>query len=169
MFYNEILEALHNKKIRYLIVGGLAVNLHNVPRMTSDIDIILPADDPAIISFIEVMNNLSYAPRLPVPAKDLADPEQRKDWITNKNMKAFSFCHTHENFRVIDLLLVHPLDFEQAWTNKCVRFSGDTPLYYVSIDDLIAMKKSAGRKIDFDDIEMLMAARSIMDKNNEPR
>ncbi|HEY9841051.1 MAG: hypothetical protein ACAI44_23780 [Candidatus Sericytochromatia bacterium] len=34
MYYFDILQALTG--IRYLIVGGLAVNLHGVPRVTQD-------------------------------------------------------------------------------------------------------------------------------------
>ena len=38
MFYEEILIALQKHRVRYLILGGAAVNLHGVPRMTADLD-----------------------------------------------------------------------------------------------------------------------------------
>jgi hypothetical protein len=41
MYYFEILEGLHESKVKYLIVGGLSVNLYGVPRVTQDIDIII--------------------------------------------------------------------------------------------------------------------------------
>jgi len=40
MNYYEIFKRFNELKIDYLIVGGLAVNLHGVPRMTYDIDAI---------------------------------------------------------------------------------------------------------------------------------
>lgn len=49
MFYFEILEGLYNNKIKYLIVGGLAVNLYGIPRVTQDIDIILSMDKENIL------------------------------------------------------------------------------------------------------------------------
>lgn len=41
MYYFEVLGGLYKNKVRYLIVGGLAVNLSGVPRVTQDIDIII--------------------------------------------------------------------------------------------------------------------------------
>ena len=37
MFYFEVFKAFYQEKIKYLVVGGLAVNLHGVPRITYDI------------------------------------------------------------------------------------------------------------------------------------
>ena len=41
MYYFEILEGLYKKKVKYLVVGGLSVNLYGVPRVTQDIDIVI--------------------------------------------------------------------------------------------------------------------------------
>jgi hypothetical protein len=93
MFYFEILEGLYEKKIRYLIVGGLSVNLYGVPRLTQDIDIIISTDRENILKIITVLKNHGYVPRLPVNPEDLADSDKVKDWIENGNLKAFSFYH----------------------------------------------------------------------------
>ncbi|MBT9150934.1 MAG: hypothetical protein DDT40_01115 [candidate division WS2 bacterium] len=37
MFYYDILEGFFRKEIKYLIVGGLSVNLYGVPRVTQDL------------------------------------------------------------------------------------------------------------------------------------
>ena len=44
MYYFDILKEFFDRKIDYLIVGGLAVNLYGVPRVTQDIDIIIALD-----------------------------------------------------------------------------------------------------------------------------
>ena len=44
---------LEASKVRYLLVGGLAMNLHGVPRMTMDVDIILAMDEPNLQAFFE--------------------------------------------------------------------------------------------------------------------
>ncbi len=44
MYYFEILEGLYKSKVRYLVVGGLSVNLYGVPRVTQDIDIVIAMD-----------------------------------------------------------------------------------------------------------------------------
>lgn len=48
MYYFEILERLYKSRVRYLVVGGLSVNLYGVPRVTQDIDIYLASVDDII-------------------------------------------------------------------------------------------------------------------------
>jgi hypothetical protein len=45
MFYLDLFRALNDHQVRYLLVGGLAMNLHGVPRMTMDVDLILAMDE----------------------------------------------------------------------------------------------------------------------------
>jgi len=58
MFYFEVFEALNREKIKYMIVGRLAVNLHGVPRLTYGLN--------------AVQKKLGYIPRLPVNPDNLA-------------------------------------------------------------------------------------------------
>ena len=41
MEYLELFSKLEQFKVRYLICGGLAVNIYGIPRMTADIDLLL--------------------------------------------------------------------------------------------------------------------------------
>jgi hypothetical protein len=163
MFYLEILEELYEKKIRYLIVGGLSVNLYGVPRMTQDIDIIISTDRENILKIITVLRNHGYVPRLPVNPEDLADSDKVKDWVENRNLKAFSFYHKKDNYKVVDIVLVHPLDFEESFKNRTVKRVRDIEIYLASIDDVIKTKLFSGRAQDISDIEMLKKARKYLE------
>jgi hypothetical protein len=44
MFYVELFRALERAQVRYLLVGGVAVNLHGAERLTMDVDIMLALD-----------------------------------------------------------------------------------------------------------------------------
>ena len=46
MFYLNLFKALEKHKVQYLLVGGLAMNLHGVPRTTMDVDLVLALDPP---------------------------------------------------------------------------------------------------------------------------
>jgi hypothetical protein len=155
MYYFEILEALQSSRIRYLIIGGLAVNLYGVPRVTQDIDLVISTERSNILELLSVLKGLGYVPRLPVNPEDLADPVKVEDWTKNRNMRAFSFYHQKENYRVIDIVLVHPLDFETAFMNRTVKRVKDVEIFLASIDDLIKTKTASGRPQDVSDIEML--------------
>ena len=118
MYYFEILEGLYKSNVRYLIVGGLSVNLYGVPWVTQDIDIVIAMDRENVLKITSLLKELGYVTRLPVSPDDLANPDKVKEWIENKNLKAFSFYHKNENYKVIDIVLVHPLDFEKSFKKQ---------------------------------------------------
>jgi len=166
MYYFELLEELYKNKARYLIVGGLAVNLHGVPRVTQDIDIVIAIKRDNILKINAILKKLGYKPRLSVNPDDMVDAEKVKDWIANKNLRAFSFYHQKDNYKVVDILLVHPLNFEKAFENKAVKRAKDIEIYIASIDDLMRMKKSTGRRQDSSDIEMLKKVKKYLGGEN---
>ena len=155
MYYFNILEALFREKIRYLIVGGLAVNLHGIPRVTYDIDIIISMDKENILKLNKILNQLDYIPRLSMNPDELADKEILKTWIEEKNLKSFSFYNKDENHKVIDISVVHSIDFEKAFKQKVVKKLGSIDINLINIKDLIKMKQEIGRKQDLSDIELL--------------
>ncbi|TAL70776.1 MAG: hypothetical protein EPN82_01395 [Bacteroidetes bacterium] len=166
MFYLDVLEEFYKKDVKYLIVGGLAVNLHGVPRVTQDIDIVISTDKKNILNIIGILTDLNYKPRLPVNPEDLAYLEVVKEWIENRNMKAFSFYHKVDNFKVIDIVISHNLNFELAFENKIVKKVNGFNIYITSIEDLINLKEYSGREQDLSDIEMLKKVKQIHEDDN---
>ncbi|MBI5599710.1 MAG: hypothetical protein HY890_08265 [Deltaproteobacteria bacterium] len=167
MFYVDLLEQLYRHQVKYLIVGGLAVNLYGVPRVTQDIDIIVSITPDNIRKLNKILKGLDYIPRLPVNPDDMASPDILKGWIKNKNLKAFSFYHRRQNYKVVDVVLVHPLDFEASFNNKVIKKAEGIEIYIASIDDIVKMKEFSGRSQDLSDIEMLKKAKRYMEAENE--
>jgi hypothetical protein len=50
--YQRFFEGLNKEDIDYLVVGGLAVNLHGIPRMTYDIDLMVSLDTGNIMKLL---------------------------------------------------------------------------------------------------------------------
>ena len=164
MYYYELFEALYRKKVNYLLIGGLAVNLYGVPRVTQDIDLIISTDRKNVLAIVKVLDGLGYVPRLPVKPEDLADKDKVRDWIDNRNLKALSFYHGTDQFKVVDILLDHPLDFEGARQRRSVRSVKDIEIYLASMDDLIMIKEHSGRSQDFSDVEMLRKVKDLLEE-----
>lgn len=167
MFYFEILKAMEEKNIQYLLVGGLAVNLYNVQRMTNDLDFVIHMEQSNIVKFIELMKESGFISALPVDPELLSDQNTVDEWIHEKNMVAFSFYHREKNYQVIDIIISHQLDFEQAYRNRSIRTVHTIPVSLISLDDLIAMKQSSGREKDLEDIQKLNEVKKIMKKQHD--
>jgi hypothetical protein len=157
MFYVDLFRALQEADIRYLVVGGLAMNLHGIPRMTADIDIFLSLDEANVRKFLNVAISLDLVPAVPVPPESLADPEERRRWRDEKNMIVLSFRSRSHPAVPVDVFIEEPLPFEQAWSRRkrVGTEDGKLEISVASIRDMIAMKEKAGRLQDRSDLEIL--------------
>lgn len=167
MYYYEILEALYKNKIKYLLVGGLSVNLHGIPRFTQDIDIVISMDEENILKTSSVLEGLGYIPKLPIKARDLLNPEIVQDWVKNKNLKAFCFYHPQDPYKVVDIVLTSSLNFKKSYEHKVIKKLEDIEIHLISIEDLMEMKKNSGRPQDISDLEMLKQVQDYMRANND--
>jgi hypothetical protein len=155
MDFFSIFEQFNKENIRYLLCGGLAVNIYGIPRMTADIDVLLDFESENIKRFEICMLNALYKTNLPIALNLLSDKKERIKLISEKNLIAFSFYNTKANTMSVDVLIDFPFTFEELWNRKNVRMNDKIPIDLVSLDDLIALKKYSNRKQDQEDIYLL--------------
>lgn len=156
MIYLDLFRALERHKVQYLLVGGLAMNLHGVPRMTLDVDLVLIMDEPNLDRFIACANELKLAPSVPVPLSALKDAEQRKAWFEQKHMIAFGLQDTQARIpTMVDILIAPVIDIEAAMQRAVVRDLSGIPVPLAGIEDMITLKRDTGRAQDQSDIEHL--------------
>lgn len=91
MIYEEIFRRLNEEKVDYIVVGGIALVLHGVVRLTADLDLIVKLQSDNLAKFISVMKEMNFKPKVPVKAEDFIDPVNRQTWIEEKGMRVFSF------------------------------------------------------------------------------
>ena len=135
----SLLRSLKEHKVDFVIIGATAFPVHGYARSTLDIDI-----------FIR-------------PTRVNAE----RTWLA---LKAFGYDVT--DVKITDLLEkkllirqyavetdIHPfvkgVKFENVWKHKVRAKYGDVFAYFPSLDDIIKMKRSAGRPKDLDDLKYL--------------
>jgi len=166
-FFEDFFRSLNQGGVRYVVVGGLAVVLHGHPRMTADIDLVVDLEPSAARLAIQTLTRMGLRPRVPVKAEAFADPSHRKRWIEERGMTVFNLYDPNDPLRSVDLFVESPIPFDQLWS-RSERISlpgGDVRV--ASIDDLIAMKKEAGRPLDIADIEALEMLRNERETGSE--
>lgn len=155
MNYLEIFKRFNELKTDYLVVGGLAVNFHGIPRMTYDIDIMIHLTKKNILKLVIQLTEWGYKPKVRVDVRDLADSKKRRVWMKEKGMKAFNFYHDKFAIAEIDIVLYSPLSYRKLRKNAVfVDLSGEK-IPTISIQDLIYVKSKAGRRQDLSDVEHL--------------
>jgi len=110
---NEILFALTDAEVEFIVGGGVAAVLHGVERVTLDIDLALDMEPANVEKFLQVMNKLGLQPRVPVPARDLMSREAVRRMIAEKGAMVFSFVDFNRPLRHVDIFLQGNLSFEE--------------------------------------------------------
>jgi len=140
--FSAIVKAFQKKKVRFAVVGGLAMAFHDEPRFTRDIDILLHSEDEE--KMVEAMISLGYF-------------ESAKPWQFRDTPIALRrFVKTQgEEFVPVDILvgLTKRIDAmvnnaeNQPWSKGQVRVA--------TKEDIIKLKKGRGSDQDKVDIKKL--------------
>lgn len=85
--FKRLFGALNNGSVKYLVCGGIVINLYGIERATADIDIAISLDENNIDRFINVSKELGLKPKMPVGLNDLRNPQKRKEWKDYKGME----------------------------------------------------------------------------------
>jgi hypothetical protein len=155
MFYEEVFRRLYRDKIRYLVVGGVAVNLYGILRATADLDLILDLEaGDNVAKFIAAVKELGYRPRVPVAPEELADPKKRDQWRSEKGAVVFTFLKPN-SYEQIDVFLHEPFSFVEAYKKRKGISISDFEITVASLEDLKALKERAGRGKDLSDLAQI--------------
>lgn len=159
--FEPIFEILDGAEARYVIVGGLAVNLHGHQRFTKDVDLALDLSRERLLPALTALRDAGYVPRIPVRIEELADSVTRERWIREKNMKVFQLYHDARRVTV-DIMVDLPIEFEELWEDAVDVELSRTTVKVASIDHLVRMKRLAARPQDTVDVEALELIRRML-------
>lgn len=148
-----LIKLLNEKRVKYALIGAEACAAHGFVRATEDIDILI-------------------------------DPTEENIQRTKAALEAFGYDTTDaslEDFRTKKILFrkywlnvdIHPFatgaQTETALKNRIAGVCEDVPTYFVSLNDLIRMKKAAGRPKDKEDLRYLEEIRRQLKKKGKKR
>lgn len=160
----EIFAALNKARIKYVVVGGVAVNLHGFVRYTGDIDILLELDKKNLEKMDKVMEEMGYITRIPVQIQELRDVKKLEQWIEEKGMKAYTYINNKRMRPDIDILIEDSLNFKKHVKGKKIMRAWNIRIPVISFKYLIEMKKRANRDDDQKDLRALMEIKNMNDK-----
>jgi len=150
--FKKLFLALDKGSVKFMVAGGIAVNLYGIERATADIDIILKLDEENLLKFVEVAKNLNLKPKIPVLLDEFLDAEKRKSWIVNKGMMVFSLFDEKNPFFTLDIFVEEPFDFDAVYKERKKIYFEDAIVPLVPIKQLIAMKEKTERPQDSADV-----------------
>ena len=141
MAIESLLRLLKEHKVRFVIIGAAAFPVHGYARTTLDIDLF-------------IQPSLENAKKCLAALKDFGYDISDIDALELLKKKILIRQYTVE----VD---IHPfvkgVKFQDVWKNKVKAKIGNAETSFASLDDLIKMKKAAGRPKDKEDLKVLLA------------
>ncbi len=163
MYYEEVLRALNLKKVAYVVVGGIAVSLHGVPKSTADLDLMIALNNQNLRKITGILDDLGYRPRIPMKIEDITIENLAK-WRKDKRMRVLSFWNPRRPYEEIDILSQNPIEFEEIKAKSKTVGAGGLKIPIASISHLILLKKISNRDQDKADISALEKIRKMREK-----
>ncbi|TSD00615.1 MAG: hypothetical protein Greene101449_87 [Candidatus Peregrinibacteria bacterium Greene1014_49] len=157
--YTRIFSALNKARIRYLVVGGVAMNLLGYSRFTGDIDVLLALDQENLRKMAALMQKLDYEKRQPISIDELGDEKKVLKLMKEKHLTAFTFSPLKGPPFNIDIIVGESLQFEKYAKSAVSIRAAKLTIPVISIDDLIGMKKKSPREKDALDVAILLEFR----------
>jgi predicted nucleotidyltransferase len=139
--FAEMLRALSDANVEYLVIGSAAVAAHGFVRSTKDIDIWIRPSRENVKRVWRALADFG-APLEQLTPADLEIP-------------GTVFQIGIDPIRIDLLTAVEPLEFDGAWTRRATFSEHGIDIHYLGKADLIASKRAAGRSYDERDIEEL--------------
>ena len=156
--YNQeflrLISCLEAFGVKYLIIGGFAVNKYGFKRSTGDIDFFIKDDKDNRKSLIDALGAAGYG---------------RFEELMEASIIA-GYCEIiMDNGLYADLMTEVPglagANFEEYYKNASVEMLGDIPVRFIHYIDLLQSKKAAGRNkdlIDIDELEKINRKKNIL-------
>jgi hypothetical protein len=135
----RVCRLLNAHRVRYVVAGGVAANLHGSVRATKDVGVLVPVDRANMERLLDALAELPWRVAAELDAEELL---QKPVTIVG------------DDPRVDVLTLAWSVRFDDAWPRRRSRVIRGVRVPFLSLDDLRASKQT-GRPSDLADLEAL--------------
>ena len=136
----QLLKLLKENQVKFVIIGATAFPVYGYSRATLDIDIFIKPEKANARRTLKALKKFGY------DVSDITIDELLTKKILIRQYLIETDIHP----------VVKGVTFEKVWKNKVKARFGKTYVWFASLDDLITMKRAAGRTIDKEDLRYLL-------------
>jgi hypothetical protein len=160
----EIILALADADVDFVIGGGVACVLQGVERFTLDLDIAINLTPENLKRFAAVMKEQRLTPRVPVPPDVLLNPDAVKMMVEEKHALVFTFVDAKNPMRHVDVFLRDDLSYDVLNRHADEIDLNGRKVKIVKRQKLLAIKEAIIPPRDKDQLDIAALRRMIRDE-----
>jgi hypothetical protein len=145
----RLLQLLKENRVAFLVIGASAFPVYGYARATLDIDFFIRPDVRNVRRTMTALRQFGY------DLMDLTPDDFLKNKILIRQYTVEADFHP----------FVKGGRFEDIWKNRIKAKFGDTEVNFPSLDDMIKMKRAAGRVKDREDLKYLRKIKARIAKS----
>lgn len=153
MDIKKLLSSFNAHDVTYVVIGAAAFPVHGYDRSTQDIDLFIEPTEKNALRALAALTDVGYD-------------------VTPLTLEVFLQKKTLFRQYILDTD-IHPYvagaTFTQVWKHRVQALWNGIYTCFASLDDLIAMKKAAGRAKDLEDLRYLEKIRALRKQKRRPR
>ena len=139
--FEKLLALFNAHDVEYVVVGGYALAFHGVPRVTGALDLLVKPDHENAGRILAALDEFDFSSMqlthadfvMPGNVVEMGEPPVQVDLMTG----------------------LTGLSWEDAATGKVRTEYGQTPVYIIGRESLVANKRALGRQRDLADLEAI--------------
>src|SRR5438128_1021716 len=139
----SVFASFRKNDVKYLVIGGIAAVLYGVPRATFDLDILIEPTKDNAQRLLDSLIELGFGTASMTTATE----------IVAKEITIFT-----DRIRLDVQTSTPGIVFEEARERRVTMSYKGQEFEVVSLVDLIASKRAAGRDVDLEDVRILMTS-----------
>lgn len=139
--FKDMIEIFLRKQVRFLLVGGVSINLYGYARTTKDLDLFVEASKE---NADKILTSLA---EFGAPMDDIFAEDFEKEGTV--------FQIGVDPIRIDIITKISGVEFQDAIKNKKILEIEGIKVPVISLSDLIKNKKASGRLQDLADVERL--------------
>jgi hypothetical protein len=144
--FRDLLVEFARENVSYAVVGGYAVGHHAKPRATKDLDLLVSASNDNLDRVARALDNFGAAMNVVAAARSLGETEIIYLGVAPVRV---DILRSADGIHDVDAVLA-----------RAVRVNlGELAIPVLTLDDLIANKRAAGRPQDLADVALLERVR----------
>ena len=142
MKLKQVLKILSNNQVSFVIVGGVALNVHGSNRVTFDSDIVIKTVEIDMVIEILISNGLEMVigvdkdqyPKLTSNFREALEFAERSKW---------GFLKFIGEGLELDVLYEIPVPFIMLYNESVIKYIGDIEVHVASLEHIKIMKEKA--------------------------
>jgi hypothetical protein len=141
--FRDLLAALVQRDVRFLVVGAHALAAHGVPRVTGDLDVwVEPAPANAASVWQALVEFGAPLDSLGIRESDFLQPDQ----VIQFGLPPY---------RIDMMTSISGVSFEEAWEDRLAGALFEVPVFFIGREAFLRNKRASGRPKDLEDIRSL--------------